>query len=555
MPADSRLFFWLSWAILLAGLGSGLATLYIIITTYSPLPQWDEWVLFDHLARGGWSLPWLWAQHNEHRILTTRILFLLDVELFQGKQVFLLICVFLVQLLQVALLSWSLRFLEGWRGAQYRIGIGLIAYSILCPTQYENLVWGFELHFVITACMATLATVSLLLLRREGREKFLVMSITAATLATWSLANGMLLWPLLVAAALWLRMRARFWRALLIAGALNIGLYFLQYHRPAGSVGRATISQSLRYVIVYFGSTFVRHSDGAIAMLAGIIGILAAAYFIIDTLRDRDTSSPLLTLLSLLMLFTLATAAITSTGRQHLGIVQATASRYQTFVLLFWCCLGLALLSRIAAQRRPLHAFAAVLLIAMLGFATQVRLPLVDAQWRLMRLKKISLALLAGVEDPAVLADAYPDPQVVLRSAAYMKEHRLSIFAGKQFQQLGRTVDSQYQVTSGSACTGTISSSQLLPAGGGTGLRLTGFAWDRETQKPAADIVVTENDRIVGFGTSEIIPLFRRRAKPQEDPSRSGWIAFAPNTGSRIQLYAVAGSDQSRACPFAATEP
>ena len=156
--------YWLSWAILLAGLGSGLATLYIIITTYSPLPQWDEWVLFDHLARGGWSLPWLWAQHNEHRILTTRILFLLDVELFQGKQVFLLICVFLVQLLQVALLSWSLRFLEGWRGAQYRIGIGLIAGAAVLLV----FAIGFGLATIAAAIATALPTWAALLIVTGG---------------------------------------------------------------------------------------------------------------------------------------------------------------------------------------------------------------------------------------------------------------------------------------------------------------------------------------------------------------------------------------------------
>ena len=207
---------------LLAGVGAGIASAYLVITTYSPLPHWDEWSLFDHLAKGGgWSLPWLWAQHNEHRILTTKIFFLLDVQLFRGTQIFLLTCIFLVQLLQVALLSWSLRALGGWRGSQWRIGVGLIAYCILCPTQYENLVWGFQVQFVMTACMATLAIASLLLYQRDDRTKYLVTSIAAATIATWSLANGMLLWPLLIVASLWLRMRAHVWRTLLVAGALN----------------------------------------------------------------------------------------------------------------------------------------------------------------------------------------------------------------------------------------------------------------------------------------------------------------------------------------------
>ena len=74
-PVDSRLSVWLSYAVLLAGFGAGVASAYIVISTYSPLPHWDEWALFDHLATGrGWSWAWLWAQHNEHRILFPRII-------------------------------------------------------------------------------------------------------------------------------------------------------------------------------------------------------------------------------------------------------------------------------------------------------------------------------------------------------------------------------------------------------------------------------------------------------------------------------------------------
>ena len=49
-PAESRLSFWLSWGVLLAGAGAGLASAYIVITTYSPVAHWDEWSLFGHLA-------------------------------------------------------------------------------------------------------------------------------------------------------------------------------------------------------------------------------------------------------------------------------------------------------------------------------------------------------------------------------------------------------------------------------------------------------------------------------------------------------------------------
>lgn len=557
MPAESRLAFWLSWAVLLAGIGSGIASLYLVINTYSPLPHWDEWSLFDHLALGdGWSLPWLWGQHNEHRILTTKLLFLLDIEFFQGKQIFLLTCVFFIQLLQVALLSWSLRSLGGWRGSQQRVGSGLIAYCILCPTQYENLVWGFQVQFVMTACMATLAILSLLLYQRQPRTKFLVMSIAVATLATWSLANGMLLWPLLIAAALYLRMKACVWRTLLISGVLNVGLYFFHYHRPSGATGYGSLAQSLHYIMVYFGSTFVRHSDGAVATIAGIIGILAAAYFIIGTLRDRDKALALLTLLALLMLFTLATAAITSTGRLHLGLEQATASRYQTFALLFWCCVGLALLSRIANQRRHVHAFAAVLLIAMLAFATQVRLPLIDAQWRQLRLKKISIALLTGVSDNELLAEAYPDPQAVMRSAAYMRQHRLSIFADPDAALLGKPFPGAFHEAPSAACSGALTSEEILPAEDGQAMRLNGYAWDNSRQQPASDILVVTEGKVTGFGVVTVYPLAVAREHDPANAPHFEWLAYSIGSSARVsELYVLSGPDKKTACPFVAVSP
>ncbi len=556
---ESPLSIWISWGVLVAGLGAVIASAYIVITTYSPLPHWDEWALFDHLATGGgWSLPWLWAQHNEHRILVTKLFFLLDVELFHGTQAFLLISIFLVQLLQLFLLSWSLRALGRMRGDTWRIGTGLIAYCVFCPTQYENLVWGFQLQFVVTSAMATLSILALLLYRRESRAKFLVISIAAATVATWSLANGMLLWPLLISAALLLPMTRPAWSSLLVFAIPNIALYFFHYHRPSppsDALSLLSMVELARYVAVYFGSTWVRHSSGLIALVAGIIGICTALIVIVRVLRARRSGNLLELELLLLMLFFLATAAITSSGRLHLGLEQATASRYQTFALVFWCCLGLFLIIRVAARRTQFQIVASALLVMMLGFATQVRLPLIDAQWHQLRLKTISLSLLAGVQDPAVLAEAYPDPQVVLRDAGYMRQHHLSIFAGKQYELLGRLLDSQYQLESGGACLGSISSAQVLPAGDGHGLRLTGHAWDRQTQKPAEDVVVTADGRIIGFGTSLVIPLTARRPGSEAGGSHFEWIAFSANAAGKIQLYAVTGKNQSAVCLFADAGP
>ena len=549
------------------GLATIIATTYLVISTYSPLPHWDEWQIFDYFARGNtWSLAWLWAQHNEHRIFVPKIFYLIEIEFFRGTQVFLLTSIWLIQLLQVILLSISLRVLGGLRGAPWRTGAGLIAFCIFCPTQYENLVWGFQVQFVLPAAMLTLSLLSLLLFWRDGSQRnwLLPVSIAAATVATFSLANGMLLWPLLLSAALLLRMKRLTVLALFVSAIANIGLYFYHYRTPEPHEGFVWSLQSFvkvaEYVVVYFGSTWVRHSSGPIAVVAGVIGVCAALIVAFRTLRKRQEAAPLMLLLSFLMLFCLVTAGITSSGRLHLGLEQASASRYQTFALIFWCSLGVALLFQLATKPRSdikFDAYAAFIVLMMAGFATQVRLPLIDAQWHQLRLKFVSLALMTGVHDPSVLADAFPDPQVPLRDAAYMKQHRLSIFAGNQYEQLGQPLDAVYTQRPSNECSGYVASSQALPSDSGQGLRITGFAWDREANRPARNIVATVDGRIAGYGTNVAIPFTSRNAGPNSDPARFGFVAFvaAANPGSKIEVYAVTDKNRPSVCRFAELSP
>jgi hypothetical protein len=555
---------------MLGGLGAIVATTYLIVSTYSPLPHWDEWTLFDHLALGKPSdLAWLWAQHNEHRIFLPKLFFLVDVKLFHGTQVFLLASLWLLQLLQVVLLSASLRVLGGLRGSAWRTGAGLIAFCIFCPTQYENLVWGFQLGFVIPATMATLAAFSLLLLQRDcsaadpRRRWLLWVCVAAASAATWSLANGMLLWPLLLFAAWWLGMRRSISVTLLLVAVANIGLYLFHYHRPTPESGVVpplpAVGGVLRYVAVYFGSTWVRHSSGWVALIAGSAGLLAGFLVIVRALRQRRAASLLQLELALLMLVCVATAVITSSGRLHLGLQQASASRYQTFALIFWCSLGLSLLY--AARQRPnsaeFTALASLLVLMMAGFGTQFRMPLIDAQWHQLRLKFVSLALITGVQDPAVLSDAFPDPQVVLRDAEYMKRNRLAIFAGEQYSQLGKPLKATYHVAADEECSGSVSSVQVMPAVSGQGYRITGFAWDTVLQRPARDLVATVDGRIAGFGSNVAIPLTLVKAGRDADPARFGFVIFVGNARAAdgIDLYAVAGRSPAEVCRFAHVRP
>ena len=563
----------LSYLVLLGGFVTLVVSASMAISTYSSLPRWDEWAMVDHLVtHNGGSFAWLWAQHNEHRIFFTKLFFLIDAGVFRGSQIFLMLSVFLGQLLQVILLSASLWVLGGMRGPAWRTGTGLIAFCMFCPIQQENLVFGFQIGFVLPGLMATLSTLSLLLHHRnseehEGREAtiWLLLSIAAAIAATCSLSNGMLLWPLLLLTALLLGMRVSTVLALLASGAANIALYFYHYHyhsSPRSSSVHSILAsgRTLEFVAAYFGSTWIHGPIGWAAVIAGLTGLSAALLIIVRMVFQRSARPPLMIQLSVLMLFCIGTATITAWGRLYLGVEQAAASRYQVFALLFWCSLGLSFLFWATAKRTTrfgLNAFSAFLVVMMLALATQVRMPFREAQWYQVRQELISLALLTDVHDPTELAEAYPDPQVVLRSAEYLKQNRLSVFAENRYSQLGLPVESVYRLLPPEQCSGYVASSQIFPATGGQGLRISGYAWNRARRKPVTQVVAVVDGRISGFGSTIMIPLERAEPGPDADPKRFGWVGYVRDVSftTKVNLYAVLDKSPASACLFAEVVP
>ncbi len=155
----------LSYLILASGIATIGVAAYMVVICYTRLPWSDGWTQIFVGARGEnpFSLHWLWQQHNEHRLLIPKIFLALDLRFFAARQKLLLAVIFIVQLLEWWLLCWSMRYLGGWRRAQWRTGAGLAAFCLFCPSQWENLTWGFQTCFVLPGFCATLSFVALLL--------------------------------------------------------------------------------------------------------------------------------------------------------------------------------------------------------------------------------------------------------------------------------------------------------------------------------------------------------------------------------------------------------
>ncbi len=425
----------LSYAILVGGILTVVLAAYLVLVSYSPLPYWDGWIQINFAAEGRnpFTSGWLWKQHNEHRMPVPKLFLLADLRWFHARQVLLLASIFVIQLLHLLLLAWSMRVLGGWRAAIWRTGVGVAAFCLFCPSQWENLTWGFQVCFVLPGLFASLSFVGLLLYWVRSTENstgtssnwmYLLLSIVAALGATWSLVNGNLLWPLLLAAAMLLRLRLAAVLSYTIAGALSTAAYLQNYIHPSYAMNSTkTPVNMLKYLAAYFGSSWV-DSSFRLAEVIGLAG-LALCFLLLSRLPSYVRKCrPLNVQLVLTSLFCVGTGLLTSFGRSGFGISQAFTSRYQTVSLLFWCCLALLLLGTVCTRQRKLNVgvllWQVALLSIMLVGARRAGIPLTRARIRGFRLDAAAMSLVTNVPDPEQLRWAYWEPEHLVALAPYM---------------------------------------------------------------------------------------------------------------------------------------
>ena len=561
-PQTSRVSSLLSYAILLGGVLTMGIALYMVVTNYSSLPYRDGWIQVQVAARGDspFAPAWLWELRNEHRMVLPKMFLGVDLRWFQARQVFLLTSIFVIQLLQWGLLCWSMRVLGGWRGALWRTGAGLAAFCLFCPSQWENLIWGFQVCFVLPQLLATLSFVALLLYWMRSQQhpderppaRFLVLSVLAALGASYSLASGSLLWPLLVAAALYLRLRAATW-SFAVTGVVSTALYFYHYARPAVHAAPAAALGApislLKFWAFYIGGPWEHHGmrDPEILALAGI-GVLLA--LLAPALEEVRRFRPFAMLLALIMAFCLATALLTAVGRADLTLGQALSSRYQTVALLFWCCVGLLFLGATFFARYGVVLTQVCLLAIFARGAVLVHYPLDEARGRSFEQRAVTAAVVTDVYDPDTLKQTYPQTDMPLSTLPYLKMNRLSVFSGGDGWELGKPLESVFPQASPDDCTGVLEPAVKLEVPYGRGLRISGWAWDRKHHQPPVAMVATTDGVITGLGAVGQKRPELRAAQRELSSSHVGFVAFSPEPqpNSEVKLYAVLSGSPPTAC-------
>ncbi len=533
----------LAWVVLLwIGVAALIAsTLREVVRGYSPLPRADYWaevLWLKNYYAGQWHVSDLWRQHNEHRILFPRLFFLVDWFLFKGTSVFLFVSILCIQAIHAGIFIGEVR---GWKAASREVRLSvaaIVAALFFSGIHLENFTWSFQISFVLVFCAASLSIRSLVLYAEKvGKRNAAMGSLAAcigwAAVANYSLANGILIWPvlLLMAAALRLRPRIR-----VLIGVLTIlagSLYFSDYHLIAGHTNSLLALrqpvQVLGYVCAYLALPFSRinHSVG---VGIGFVALIGAAGAVFQLFRHPDL--PRLARLSIgVMVFITGGAFLTALGRMSLGPPEVEM-RYATPACVFWVCALLIPLTGRGTLRTGFEiGTSPVLAIAI----TSVVLAILPAHLgESARFKEVAaavqnagLALSADVPARDRIRYVYPDPTFDFPLIDVLRSHHLSLFSGKSIR-MGEPLQSHYRLVGRDRCLGGWDSVTAVDSPDHTAETAAGWAWDTSANRPPKMVIIADRGGVIrGLAQFNRDREDIAQALRNGRMTSSGWFGFA----------------------------
>jgi hypothetical protein len=382
--------------------GAGLSAIAIVyaarclwlgLSLSHPMPLSDQWAsVVDYFRYSDGTYRWvdLFAQHNEHRIVTTRVVLLADAILFQMRGL-LPLGVIYASLAAIAALGASLATRAGFeRFVGFALALGLL----WSTSEWVDLSVTFNVQY---AFVHLCAFVCLFATWRAGVTnplRWTLLVCAADALAVFSLGSGLLVIGPVLLLALWLRT----WRAAFVVAAFHaalIAVYFIGYQRPLGTPAYAFDPVNTLYVAATFvGLPFGRHEAWI-----GAGGLLLAAIMMIDIswrVARRRPVSPSCCVLAALAAFVILEAIVVGATRP----IDTVGARYAISSTVFWAALTGTLwrLSEGYRSRPLVPAMATMAVVAM-------NAPQFAASWREQTtfLARATAEARLGTFDPKVM--------------------------------------------------------------------------------------------------------------------------------------------------------
>jgi hypothetical protein len=311
-----------------------LGTLLVLKTVN--VPFWDQWelvpIIHDY-ETGHLSLHDLWQQHNEHRIFFPRIVMMVlavithwntRVEAFAG---------FLI-----AILGFGVLCLIFWQ-SQKRITIGTVFLLALfstiwfSPAQFDNWLWGWQIQWFLCVLGVMIVAYSLGIIARERLVSIFSIAILlgGGILAQYSLGGGVLIWPIAIAALIYLRVAKKI--TLLTSGLalITTALFYFRYKNPNGPSKSLAFHEPVKffkYFFIYLGRplSYFHKVTLVLGFITFMVFVSASIYLLLKKPKVFTTLLPWVAL----GLFAIFSAFITDLSRLGFGVEQAYSGRYAT---------------------------------------------------------------------------------------------------------------------------------------------------------------------------------------------------------------------------------
>lgn len=530
-------------------------TVLLISRAFTSLPYYDSWGLYPDAIP---SLQVLFHGHNEHIIATIRVCFWLDKVLTSSSGIFTISCIFLSCAIPVVAIFLLVRA----HGKEYRPRAGdnlILALGLLCIAyagiQFTNLVWQFQIGFVsaYTLSLAALCCQATSISLSHGNSSWgwLAAALVFATLASYGLFGGTLVWPAMVAFA-WLGRRRRQLVIILVTGTIVAIPYIanLLSAPPSHGIGEGKV---VKFLLAWLGSPVggmldtnylpigalpVRVQVGA-AAATGVLTLLAFAYLSlqITPLLERGKSARGTMLLLPLWLFgwiVLVSGLLAAIGRSYLPLNEAISSRYTTPPLILWACMFGLWLQLARMDKLPIRFFrASLLIISIMVLASQPN-KVIQSGLHGARMAQVESAALNGVPDLDVMSATYPTPETVIPRIAKLNAAKVSIFRPDAWPALGEDTSGWRSIAS--QCKVKVAT------------QVTSYGktfWRAELTAPLMDyswrLVYIHDQKIVGLGAPE-----DRRGIHTIPSQVSHWIGYAPDAilQSNEGTFAVVSTEQ-----------
>lgn len=364
---------------------------FFVVWTYAvDIPFWDEWeMLRPGALSSNLNVPWLFAQHNEHRIVTDKLFIWLlyrwngwDIAVqqlfnFGIYGVLLLVVIQMARKIAPKMPLWAI--------------LAFVVF-LLSPINHENHLMAFQssFHFVV---LFFLCAVLFLFSTKTGVDgtttqswKSLLVGSLFAILSIYSLSSGLLSCAvLLLVFGIWKMQRARRsptaghareWRQFVTAGLLvggAIALWFVGWHASTSQALKASPFSALFWVwflnILSAGFGFASYS--VLAGLACLVFVLAP--FAWPLLRSRQSEDSMANAFSFwapgaITLGLLAVLLFITSGRIGYGLPASKTPRYTEFVSLLIPLAAAAWYQSIESDKRRVGVVAALWAFCFLSF-------------------------------------------------------------------------------------------------------------------------------------------------------------------------------------------